>query len=107
MRKKMEQPEHKARYRLRQQTVEAVVGIVKQAMGFRQFLLRGIDTRSRGSGFGECWPTTAGVCTTWQERDRNIRGECGPPLWTVEHHYTAKRRLEWHFARFRSEATAR
>ena len=32
-----------ARYRLRQQTVEPVFGIVKQAMGFRQFLLRGID----------------------------------------------------------------
>ena len=28
---------------LRQQTVEPVFGIVKQAMGFRQFLLRGID----------------------------------------------------------------
>jgi len=36
------QPEKSARYRLRQQTVEPVFGIVKQAMGFRQFLLRGI-----------------------------------------------------------------
>ena len=35
--------EKSARYRLRQQTVEPVFGIVKQAMGFRQFLLRGID----------------------------------------------------------------
>ena len=43
MRKKMAQPEKSARYRLRQQTVEPVLGIVKQAMGFRQFLLRGID----------------------------------------------------------------
>ncbi len=43
MRKKMAEPEHSARYRLRQQTVEPVFGIVKQAMGFRQFLLRGID----------------------------------------------------------------
>ena len=43
MRKKMAQPEHSARYRLHQQTVEPVFGIVKQAMGFRQFLLRGID----------------------------------------------------------------
>ena len=43
MRKKMMQPEKSARYRLRQQTVEPVFGIVKQAMGFRQFLLRGID----------------------------------------------------------------
>ena len=42
MREKMAQPEKSARYRLRQQTVEPVFGIVKQAMGFRQFLLRGI-----------------------------------------------------------------
>ena len=43
MRKKMARPEKSTRYRLRQQTVEPVFGIVKQAMGFRQFLLRGID----------------------------------------------------------------
>ena len=43
MRKKMAQPEHSARYRLRQQTVEPVFGVVKQGMGFRQFLLRGIE----------------------------------------------------------------
>ena len=43
MREKMARPEHSALYRLRQQTVEPVFGIVKQAMGFRQFRLRGID----------------------------------------------------------------
>ena len=43
MRKKMARPEKSARYRLPQQTVEPVFGIVKQAMGFRQFLLRGIE----------------------------------------------------------------
>ena len=31
----------RAIYRLRQQTVEPVFGIIKAAMGFRQFLLRG------------------------------------------------------------------
>jgi hypothetical protein len=31
----------RALYRLRQQTVEPVFGIIKAAMGFRQFLLRG------------------------------------------------------------------
>ena len=36
MRDKMVRPEKSARYRLRQQTVEPVFGIVKQAMGFRQ-----------------------------------------------------------------------
>ena len=43
MRAKMAQPEERARYRLRRQTVEPVFGIVKQSMGFRQFLLRGLD----------------------------------------------------------------
>ena len=37
MREKMELPENRAHYRLRKQTVEPVFGIVKQAMGFRQF----------------------------------------------------------------------
>ena len=43
MRAKMALPEERARYRLRRQTVEPVFGIVKRAMGFRQFLLRGLD----------------------------------------------------------------
>ena len=43
MHEKLGQEENKAVYRLRQQTVEPVFGIVKRAMGFRQFLLRGID----------------------------------------------------------------
>ena len=43
MRRKMAQPEHSARYRLRQQAVEPVFGIVKQAMGFRRFPARGTD----------------------------------------------------------------
>ena len=43
MQEKMARPEHRARYRLRKQTVEPVFGIVKQAMGFRQFLLRGLE----------------------------------------------------------------
>jgi hypothetical protein len=32
----------KSRYRLRKQTVEPVFGQIKQARGFRQFLLRGL-----------------------------------------------------------------
>ena len=43
MREKMELPENRAHYRLRKHTVEPVFGIVKQAMGFRQFLLRGVE----------------------------------------------------------------
>ena len=34
---------HRSRYRLRKQTVEPVFGQIKQARGFRQFLLRGIE----------------------------------------------------------------
>ena len=41
MQKKLSEPAHRASYRLRQQTVEPVFGILKHAMGFRQFLLRG------------------------------------------------------------------
>ena len=43
MQEKMTLPQHRAQYRLRKQTVEPVFGIVKQVMGFRQFLLRGLE----------------------------------------------------------------
>jgi transposase len=43
MQEKMSDVIAKARYAKRKSTVEPVFGIVKQAMGFRQFLLRGID----------------------------------------------------------------
>ncbi len=36
-------PENKALYRKRQQTVEPVFGIIKQVLGFRQFLTRGLE----------------------------------------------------------------
>lgn len=42
MKAKLATDEGRAKYRLRQQTVEPVFGIVKHVMGFRQFLLRGI-----------------------------------------------------------------
>ena len=35
--------ENQTHYRLRRQTVKPVFGIVKKAMGFRQFLLRGLE----------------------------------------------------------------
>ena len=34
---------HRRRYRLRKQVVEPVFGQIKQARGFRQFLLRGLS----------------------------------------------------------------
>ena len=43
MRLKLRQAGRRSRYRLRKQIVEPVFGQIKQARGFRQFLLRGID----------------------------------------------------------------
>lgn len=40
---KLRRGARRSRYRLRKQTVEPVFGQIKQARGFRQFLLRGID----------------------------------------------------------------
>jgi len=41
MRKRMDEEAARKKYRLRQQTVEPVFGIIKHVIGFRQFLLRG------------------------------------------------------------------
>jgi hypothetical protein len=38
---KLKRAGRRARYRLRKQTVEPVIGQIKQARGFRQFLWRG------------------------------------------------------------------
>jgi transposase len=43
MRNKLKRAGWRSRYRLRKQTVEPVFGQVKEARGFRQFLLRGIE----------------------------------------------------------------
>jgi transposase len=43
MKRKLETEEARALYALRKQTVEPVFGIMKGAMGFRQFLLRGVE----------------------------------------------------------------
>ena len=42
MQRKLRQGGRRSRYRLRKQTVEPVFGLIKQARGFRQFLLRGL-----------------------------------------------------------------
>lgn len=43
MASKLKRAGHRSRYRLRKQVVEPVFGQIKQARGFRQFLLRGIQ----------------------------------------------------------------
>jgi transposase len=47
MRHRLQTKEGKKRYALRKQTPEPVFGIIKSVLGFRQFLLRGLD-RARG-----------------------------------------------------------
>ena len=42
MRDKLSTDAGRALYAMRKQTVEPVFGIIKEAMGFRQFLLRGL-----------------------------------------------------------------
>lgn len=49
-------PDGKKRYGLRKQTPEPVFGIIKSVLGFRQFLLRGIDNvRSQWSLVTMAW----------------------------------------------------
>ena len=43
MKAKLETETGRALYARRKQTVEPVFGIIKQCMGFRQFLLRGVE----------------------------------------------------------------
>ena len=43
MRERLKRGGHRSRYRLRKQLPEPVFGQIKQARGFRQFLMRGID----------------------------------------------------------------
>ena len=43
MQAKLQTDEGKKRYALRKQTVEPVFGILKSVLGFRQFLLRGLE----------------------------------------------------------------
>src|SRR5471032_2836129 len=43
MRKKIDEGGFETPYRLRKQVVEPVFGQIKQAQGFRQFLLRGVE----------------------------------------------------------------
>ena len=43
MNHRLKTAEGRAKYKLRQQTVEPVFGIIKSVLGFRQFLLRGLQ----------------------------------------------------------------
>lgn len=62
MHDKLEQPECRERYQLRKQTVEPVFGQIKEARGFRRFLLRGLD-KVRGEWLLVC--TAHNICKLW------------------------------------------
>ena len=58
----------KARYALRKQTVEPVFGIIKSVLGFRQFMLRGLEK------VGHEWTL---VCLAWNlKRMAVLRQHC-------------------------------
>ena len=63
MTKKLDSEEGRALYRLRQQTVEPVFGVIKAVLGFTGFSLRG-STRWPAGGTWWRWPTTASACTS-------------------------------------------
>lgn len=51
------------RYKLRQQTVEPVFGIIKQALGFRRFSLRGLVKANLEWTLSSHWLTTSDAST--------------------------------------------
>lgn len=72
MRRRLAQGGYRSRYRLRKQTVEPVFGQIKQARGFRQFLLRGLDKTS-----GE-WSLICTVHNLLKLAARRSRGNVSP-----------------------------
>ena len=65
MRQKLKRAGYRSRYRLGKQIVEPVFGQIKQARGFRQFLLRGLEAVQAE------W---ALICTTQQSSPRRSEG---------------------------------
>jgi hypothetical protein len=72
MRRRLARGGYRSRYRLRKQTVEPVFGQIKQARGFRQFLLRGLDKTS-----GE-WSLICTVHNLLKLAARRFRGNVAP-----------------------------
>ena len=62
---RLQTPEGKKLYALRKETPEPVFGIIKSVLGFRQFLLRGLDN-VRGEWNLARWRGTSSVCLSWQ-----------------------------------------
>ena len=72
MRHKLQTKEGKKRYALRKQTPEPVFGIIKSVIGFRQFMLRGLDkVRGEWSLVTMAWNMQADVRPGGGELSRN------------------------------------
>jgi len=67
-RHRLKTPEGRKVYSQRKATVEPVIGIVKQALGFRQFLLRGVD-KARGE-----WKLVTAACNLKRMERLQTRG---------------------------------
>ena len=68
MRDKMKKDESKEVYRLRKCTVEPVIGNIKQNLGFKEFLLKGLDNVkiemnlvSIVHNLGKIWRLSSGI----------------------------------------------
>src|SRR6185437_7108317 len=72
MKAKLETEDAKALYKKRKQTVEPVFGIIKTAIGFRQFSLRGIG-KAAAEWTSSPWPTTAGEWSRCKQPHRAER----------------------------------
>ena len=73
MRRKLRRAGYRSRYRLRKQIVEPVFGQIKQARGFRQFLLRGIE-KVRAEWAIIC--TAHNLTKLAKQRERIFRLQC-------------------------------
>jgi len=62
-------PEGKKLYGLRKQTPEPVFGIIKSALGFRQFSMRGLE-KARGEWSLVTMAGTSSACSPWCQPDR-------------------------------------
>ena len=61
---KLASEQGRALYKLRQQTVEPVFGIIEAVLGFTGFSLRGLDKVAGEWDLVALWPTTASACTS-------------------------------------------
>ena len=82
MRDKLKREGWRSRYRLRKQIVEPVFGQIKQARGFRQFLLRGLEAVK--AEWAMIYATITSPSSPGQQHEGVSRMKVAPfrPIWT-------------------------